>query len=74
MEHRKKVIYADDLLIAIRDDLSINSTSFAAVVRHINAAPAVNVESFPAPPNISEEARNAIEKIGAITHGVGGNE
>ena len=70
----KKVIYAEDLMIAIRDDLSINSSSFAAVVRHINAAPAVIVESTPALSNINEATMGAIEKIGAITHGVGGNE
>lgn len=65
----KKAIYADDLLIAIRDDLSVNSSSFAAVVRHINAAPAVIVESNPTLPNISNAARDALVNMGQKAHG-----
>lgn len=56
MEHNKKAIYADDLLVAIRDDLSINSTSFAAIVRHINAAPAVELKPTEATPDIAGDA------------------
>lgn len=35
----RKIIYADDLIVAIRDDISIRGAAFAAIVRHINAAP-----------------------------------
>ena len=65
----KKAIYADDLLVAIRDDPSINSTSFAAVVRHLNAAPAVEVESSPELPKISNAARDALANMGQKAHG-----
>ena len=64
MERNKKAIYADDLLIAIRDDLSINSTSFAAIVRHIHAAPAVELKQTETTPAIAEE-------VGAKAHGEG---
>lgn len=37
----KKLIYADDLLQAIRDDPSINGANFARIREHIEAAPAV---------------------------------
>lgn len=37
----KKLIYADDLLQAIRDDHSINGAHFARIREHIEAAPAV---------------------------------
>lgn len=38
-----KIIYAGDLLDAIRDDRSINGANFAKVRRHIEAVPAVPV-------------------------------
>lgn len=69
MAQNKKIIYADDLLIAIRDDYSINSTAFAAFVRHINAAPAVEIKPIPAVPNINDAARDALDRIGANAHG-----
>ena len=37
-----KIIDAEDLLQAIRDDISINGTNFAKVKRHIEDAPAVD--------------------------------
>lgn len=43
----KKLIYADDLLQAIRDDPSINGANFAKIKRHIEAAPAVDVPKTP---------------------------
>ena len=43
MMNEKKLIYADDLLAAIRDDQDINGANFARVKRHIEAAPAVDV-------------------------------
>lgn len=41
MSDKKKIIYADDLLVAIRDDHNINGANFARIRRHIDAAPAV---------------------------------
>ena len=41
MSYEKKLIYADDLLTAIRDDHNINGAHFARIRRHIEAAPAV---------------------------------
>ena len=41
MDSNRKIIYADDLLSAIRDDMTIRGAAYAAVVKHINAAPAV---------------------------------
>ena len=38
----KKLICAEDLLRALRDDISINGTNFAKVKRHIENAPAVD--------------------------------
>ena len=38
----KKLIYADDLLNAIRDDHNINGANFARIRRHIDAAPEVD--------------------------------
>ena len=37
-----KIIKAEELLNAIRDDISINGTNFARVKRHIENAPAVD--------------------------------
>lgn len=42
MEH-KKVIYADDLKTAIRDDLTVRGPAFAAVMKHIDNAATVEV-------------------------------
>ena len=42
MMNEKKLIYADDLLAAIRDDQDINGANFARAKRHIEAAPAVD--------------------------------
>ena len=42
MENEKRLIYADDLLSALRDDLSINGKNFARVRRHIENAPTVD--------------------------------
>lgn len=69
MDQNRKTIYADDLLVAIRDDYNINGKAFAAIVRHINAAPAVNITPLL---SISDAASDAIERIGANAHG-GGN-
>lgn len=41
MAEEKKLIYADDLLNAIRDDHSINGANFAKMRRHIETAKAV---------------------------------
>lgn len=66
MDQSKKIIYADDLLVAIRDDYNINGKAFAAMVRHINAAPAVVVT--PAL-SISDATTAALEKMGDNAHG-----
>ena len=42
MDQNRKIIYADDLRLAIRDDMTIRGTAYAAVVKHINAAPAAD--------------------------------
>jgi hypothetical protein len=42
MESKKKVIYADDLFVALRDDININGSNLAMVKRHIDNAPAVD--------------------------------
>lgn len=68
MDKNKKIIYADDLMVAIRDDYNINSSAFAAMVRHINAAPAVVIEPPPADPTINDEARAALNRMGANAH------
>ena len=38
----KKLIYAEDLFCALRDDISINGANLAKVKRHIENAPAVD--------------------------------
>ena len=38
----KKVIYAEDLFAALRDDININGANLARIKRHIEAAPAVD--------------------------------
>lgn len=68
MSNNRKIIYADDLMVAIRDDYNINSTAFAAIVRHINAAPAVRINPADVV-SISKEASAAIERMGAQAHG-----
>lgn len=45
MSYEKKLIYADDLMNAIRDDHNINGAHFARLRRHIDAAP--DVEAVP---------------------------
>lgn len=42
MEQSKKIIYADDLQKAIRDDLTIRGAAFGAVMKHLHAAPAAD--------------------------------
>lgn len=71
MDQNRKIIYADELLVSIRDDYNINSSAFAAVVRHINAAPAVQIDTAAAVPGISKEASAALDRIGANAHGGG---
>ena len=39
----KKIIFADDLLSAVREDMTIRGAAYAAIVSHINAASAVDV-------------------------------
>ena len=45
MANEKKLIYADDLFNAIREDVNINGSNLAKVKRHIEAAPAVTLET-----------------------------
>ena len=66
MNQNRKIIYADDLLVAIRDDYNINSSAFAAMVRHIHDAPAVTVAPVL---SISDAATTALERMGANAHG-----
>ena len=42
MAAKNKIIYADDLQKAIVDDVTVKGRAFAAVMRHIAAAPAVD--------------------------------
>ena len=42
MADEKKLIYADDLICALRDDININGTNFARVKSHIADAPTVD--------------------------------
>ena len=42
----KKVIYAEDLLAVLCDDININGSNLAKVRRHINAAPSVDVATI----------------------------
>ena len=42
MEDKKHLIYKEDLLSAIRDDLDINGTNFAMVKKHINEAKVID--------------------------------
>ena len=46
MENKKKVIYAEDLLLAVREDPDINGANFARIRQHINEAPAVENEEL----------------------------
>lgn len=39
----KKVIYADDLFLALRDDINISGSNLARIVRHIEAAPGLRL-------------------------------
>ena len=71
MDQNRKIIYADDLLVAIRDDYNINSAAFAAMVRHINDAPAVQIKPVVEVPCISKAASAALDQIGANAHGGG---
>ena len=43
MDQNRKIIYADELLNAIREDMTIRGAAFAAIMRHINTATAVEV-------------------------------
>ena len=43
----KKVIYAEDLFAALRDDININGANLARIKRHIEAAPAVDAVEVP---------------------------
>ena len=42
MDNNKKIIYADDLLLAIRDDHEINGQNYARMKMHINEAQTVD--------------------------------
>ena len=42
MANEKKLIYAEDLLAVLCDDININGSNLAKVKRHIEAAPAVD--------------------------------
>ena len=42
METKKQMIYVEELVLAIRDDLEINSSNFARVMDHINEAKTVD--------------------------------
>ena len=42
MENKKQLIYAEDLLLAIRDDVEINGKNYAMVKTHIQNAPTVD--------------------------------
>ena len=68
MDQNRKIIYADDLLTAIREDMTIRGSAFAAVVRHIHEAPAATVTPVLC---ISDAATTALEKMGANAHGGG---
>jgi hypothetical protein len=41
MADKKKIIYADDLQKSIVDDVTIKGSAFAAIMRHLQDAPAV---------------------------------
>ena len=71
MNKNRKIIYADELLVAIRDDYSINSAAFAAIVRHINAASAVQIKPIPETIKINDATIAALDRIGANAHGCG---
>ena len=47
MVGKKKLIYADDLLHVLCDDININGSNLARVRRHIDAAPAVEMPKTP---------------------------
>jgi predicted amidophosphoribosyltransferase len=42
MTDKKKIIYADDLQKSIVDDVTIKGSAFAAIMRHLQDAPAVD--------------------------------
>ena len=42
MNQNRKIIYAGELMDAIRDDMTIRGAAYAAVVKHINDAPAAD--------------------------------
>ena len=44
MENEKKLIYAEDLFTALRDDINISGANLARIKRHIEAAPAVDIK------------------------------
>ena len=44
MDDMKKIVYADDLKQAIVEDRQIRGKAFAAIMRHLQAAPAVNAK------------------------------
>ena len=44
MEGNKKLIYAEDLRQAVVEDKQIQGKAFAAIMRHLNAAPAVDAK------------------------------
>ena len=41
IDSSRKIIYADELLVAIREDLTIRGAAYAAVTKHITTASAV---------------------------------
>ena len=62
MDQNRKIIYADELLNAIREDMTIRGAAFAAIMRHINAATAVEV----APVVHGRKAESVISKTGLM--------
>lgn len=42
MANAKHLIYAEDLLLTVRDNPNINGSNYARLKRHINDAPAVD--------------------------------
>ena len=43
MANGKKAIFAEDLLLAMREDPEINGANFARIKQHINTAPAMEL-------------------------------
>ena len=52
----KKLVYADDLFTALRDDINISGANLARIKRHIEEAPAVDIKLCP---NCGSDMRGA---------------